>query len=163
MTSMWLSGKFPCCSFKCLVLSHSFFCPHWDQWHAIHNKEGAFPQDFLLTSTPEEYLFDSLINFGISFYPPFHSHIIWDHRKEVIEGYSLNIFFPVNWELMAICSPITWEKKNKVYRRYFYLKICSGGIGVMHSNTVCLGSRNKSTRAHDSLLKNASDQKKLLG
>ena len=29
--------------------------------------------------------------------------------------------------------------------------------------TVCLGSRNKSTSAHDSLLKNASDQKKLLG
>ena len=29
--------------------------------------------------------------------------------------------------------------------------------------TVCLGSRNKSTSTHDSLLKNASDQKKLLG
>ena len=26
--------------------------------------------------------------------------------------------------------------------------------------TVCLGSRNKSTRVHDSLLKNTSDQKK---
>ena len=42
-------------------------------------------------------------------------------------------------------------------------EVAAGSVLCGDFCTVCLGSRDKSTRAHHSLLKIASDQKKLLG
>ena len=75
----------------------------------------------------------------------------WNYYKEPIEHvvacvkalctfYHVSENFPQFWTRIPLPSPL-W-------------------VGDC---TVCLGSRNKSPRAHDSLLKNASDQKKLLG